>query len=105
MGWVTLFEEIISRRKSNYVHYYYYYYYYYFIIIIIIIIIINHIVTYWLVTRQIISGFWILYLDLFDIHQAGFTITYSPQSYCKHTALILHRLTSCILLPLLFTLN
>jgi hypothetical protein len=27
------------------------------------------------------------------------------QSYCKHTALILHRLTSRILLPLLFTLN
>jgi hypothetical protein len=27
------------------------------------------------------------------------------QSYCNHTALILHQLTSCILLPLLFILD
>jgi hypothetical protein len=29
-----------------------------------------------LVTRQVICGFWILYVDLLNIHQAEFTITY-----------------------------
>jgi hypothetical protein len=35
----------------------------------------HNIMTCYLVSRQIICGFWILYLDLLDIHQAEFTLT------------------------------
>jgi hypothetical protein len=41
---------------------------------------------------SVISGFWILYLDLLDKLFGGITINYNTQSYCKHTALIIHRL-------------
>jgi hypothetical protein len=66
----------------------------------------------WLVKRQIIFGFWILYLCLLDIHQAEFTINYYSLNLCT-TVLIkpcnhtwnLHRLTPCIPPPLLITIR
>jgi hypothetical protein len=51
-------------------------------------------------TRQIISGFWIFMLGLLDISSGGiYNYLLQSQSQCNHTALILHRLTPCILLP------
>jgi hypothetical protein len=47
------------------------------------------------------NNLWVLGFmpGLLDIHQAEFTINYllHSQSYCKHTALILHPLTSYFL--------
>jgi uncharacterized membrane protein (Fun14 family) len=54
-----------------------------------------------LVTRQIICGFWILYLYLLDKSSGGIKINY----YCLNLTVILHRLTSCILLPLYLLLT
>jgi hypothetical protein len=47
----------------------------------------NDIVTRWLLTRRIISGFWIFMLGLLDIHQAEFTIAYYSRNL---TVITLH---------------
>jgi hypothetical protein len=57
-----------------------------------------------LVTRQIMSGFWILLLGLLDISSGGiYNYLLQSQSHCNDTSLIFYRLTSRILLPQLFT--
>jgi hypothetical protein len=67
-------------------------------------VICRHIVTYFLLTRRIISGFWMFMLGLLDISSGGvYNYLLQSQSHCNHTALILHRLTPYILLPQLFT--
>jgi hypothetical protein len=45
-----------------------------------------HIVTCYLLTRRIISGLRILYFDLFDLHQAVFTITHNICNYITWTS-------------------
>jgi hypothetical protein len=40
-----------------------------------------NIVTCYLLTRRIISGLRILYLDLLDIHEVEFTVTYNLSNY------------------------
>jgi hypothetical protein len=53
---------------------------------------------------SVICGFWIFMFDLLDISSGGiYNYLSQSQSYCNHPALILNRLTSSILLPLLFT--
>jgi hypothetical protein len=48
---------------------------------------------------SVISGFWILYLDLFDRSSGRiYNLLLHSQSYCNHTALIVYWLTSWILL-------
>jgi hypothetical protein len=41
----------------------------------------HYIVTCFLLTRRIICGLRILYLDLLDLHQASFTITYNTSNF------------------------
>jgi hypothetical protein len=49
-----------------------------------------------LVMRQIISGFWILCSIYWLCVRRNYNCLLQSQSYCNHTAFILHRLTSCI---------
>jgi hypothetical protein len=41
----------------------------------------EHTVTCYLLTRQIVCGLRILYLDLLDLHQAEVAVTYNTSNY------------------------